>query len=1448
MTAPREDHRRGTGRGTARGPKLALWARAAVWVLFVACGAGAFQLAGGMPGGDLRAAEAALAASTGAGTEISTDYGSWTADQRVAAGKLVNAYSGGKREGSYELDPFDLLPAHRWRGNTHLYASYGFTDIQESGMNVIASSLFLFAGWMWALLLTGLEAVLAFNVFSSRVGRIVNEQFAYIGGAFVSSGLVLIPIVLGLLYAVGRALRGDHAGTVTTLMGALLPIALLLALVNLTDPPRDGVDKDDYQAPGAGHVYTPTAGGPVWIAQTTVGLLDDLAGQFGTAFGAANGSAISQPGYALLNPSCVNYTNALYGTFGHWRSGRGEESGSWLAKGNPADTKAAGGLAVVSRLWERTFLTQWATAQYGNSRSGARIYCHQLDAQNGVPRAVQVEVGNAAGYPSIDSTATHVEQLLWSSDWDNDVEEDYGSRAATSQHERFHVGKMGIDSRGKPHTFPRADGDPKTFGKRGERRDPYGSIDRGSAKSWQASLFMWAACAHEGGSRNGEAPGPYGMMPQYSWAAAGELRGYVTTDSAYGDHCNVWWHLGLLPGEGSAGQADLLQWSRSLGADTAGSLSDGTWGMERDVRATMVHDSELHDDLGDIRRLVTAFRGDNSGQRVFAGLIALVTAAAYFWVLGGLALGGLLAKVGVAVLLMVLPGTLFLLAMPTKGRGRNPAGVKLLRMTGGFLAASVFLTVLITLMLTFIMLIESLLGGLGGGWLSLFVPLIALFVLRFILKKAGLGDLATLKGQLGMPVAAGAGAAAREGSRRFKAMQASKAIGGNGTSLKDQASRLGKVRDKRANRKAWDDLNDTPEGKRLLDDMAQTEEGRKKLDELRKAVGDEPIAKRLGALAAGAVGLDDLAKRAKIGPGAEAAGGWAAKTLEDLNKKAALGAALGLAADEALTDQAAAERISKLPPEQQRDAWDAHMQSKVDQLAAAQQIEIGPDGQILTTPGGDPIFGFHRIGEDGTRIPVTADTAGFDPRTGTVTDGYGIDLAPRAQLHPTEMLEARDKVAATYGLAGDQMLMSSRGLAPQAKLAVPTASDPSRLPHAQTLDGLAALAVQSEHWIPTEFKEALEKAPLSEEARAHAQALLAVQTGGVDRATGERVDFLAANGIDVNDPNVLNELASHVEGGATRFDSLHAPISGAAFAGVMSAALAYDRTRAPQSDVRDEALQEMRVAATQKSAGHVATLDAVRSRIADVGAKQQQIADNVSNGLRHHPANTALQAEIDQIVAGLAADVPQIMGAVEGLHGDAAVVSQIDLIATRAREGQELAADPTTIMAAASAAEHQVQQIRVRIEDAASSGSANGMLQVLDESIVSTIQYVNDVSETPVVPTAGPVRIPRAAEVVLARQAFVESVVSGAPVPPPVTVTASGSGRSGAGEDFETLRDHLISELEGALGESDPELVRIAHESIEGNAEARRELTRRARAAGRQDLVDKFRYLATSQR
>ncbi|WP_168221054.1 SoxR reducing system RseC family protein [Actinomadura sp. WMMA1423] len=148
---------------------------------------------------------------------------------------------------------------------------------------------------------------------------------------------------------------------------------------------------------------------------------------------------------------------------------------------------------------------------------------------------------------------------------------------------------------------------------------------------------------------------------------------------------------------------------------------------------------------------VSAWLGKNQAQRLTQGLMSMIVAFVFLFVMGPMAIGMTVSSVGLAALVMILPLTLLLI-----GAGL-PQGMRLLKLTGAAAAGDA----LFTLGLTFLTMLtdttyQAIEATTDDATPNFFqqvaqgaAPLVALYLFRKISKILSLGDISTTTGATG---------------------------------------------------------------------------------------------------------------------------------------------------------------------------------------------------------------------------------------------------------------------------------------------------------------------------------------------------------------------------------------------------------------------------------------------------------------------------------------------------------------------------------------------------------------------------------------------------------------------------------------------------------------------------------------------------------------------------
>ncbi|MFN2505026.1 MAG: hypothetical protein ABR540_12530, partial [Acidimicrobiales bacterium] len=259
---------------------------------------------------------------------------------------------------------YDLLPAWRWGPgvSTRFEANLGAKDAGDSILLSIAEVAFSIAGLIWSALLwvARLAAGDVGTGGSSIVKDLVtpiNDGFASVGEAIMTSGVWAAVAVLGVVIALAKGLKTGGAGVAKSLVTVILPLSLLSVMATAA---RGGTDQR--LSPG-------------WIADKAAASVVDMGDAVTDGFEKA--TLPDQPPNDMA--SCERYIRRLHEEYASGQS--------------PAMA------AQVSTLWERAYLAQWRNAQFSSGPIGKRVDCRLLELRNSTPRQEQDRLSAAAGAP-----------------------------------------------------------------------------------------------------------------------------------------------------------------------------------------------------------------------------------------------------------------------------------------------------------------------------------------------------------------------------------------------------------------------------------------------------------------------------------------------------------------------------------------------------------------------------------------------------------------------------------------------------------------------------------------------------------------------------------------------------------------------------------------------------------------------------------------------------------------------------------------------------------------------------------------------------------------------------------------------------------------------------------------------------------------------------------------
>jgi hypothetical protein len=406
--------------------------------------------------------------------------------------------------------------------------------------------------------------------------------------------------------------------------------------------------------------------------------------------------------------------------------------GSWSGITNsPVVTGSSAGApsctAYSSALYDQYYAYSNAATQSGTVPSGvnAASWASYVKSQG---LSSQLSTVNSTGLTTVSS----LWQQAWLSPW---VDAEFGSasqgsniychlleyEAGVPASEQYAL--LGISGTydGRNYTSGPTKINPGVF----SLRNLNGDLGNITETNLLKGMLAWQACA---------------QSPSGTWSARAGWQGFAGSgDPSVSSQCSDWF---------TSASGPPTSFGTGHGDDLANTLNGNNPGGSM----TQVQAQELN--------MVQAMKGQNGAQALMDGVLALLTSLVYLWALGALAVGTILAQIGLVLLLAALPITLVLLAIPTKEGGRIRTGTKLLRMTMGFIVSKLTLTLVLLVLLQSILLVDNLVNAGGSGFMSSIitaaVPLICLFLMKKILSAVGLGNITSLPGALSMPLAAAA--------------------------------------------------------------------------------------------------------------------------------------------------------------------------------------------------------------------------------------------------------------------------------------------------------------------------------------------------------------------------------------------------------------------------------------------------------------------------------------------------------------------------------------------------------------------------------------------------------------------------------------------------------------------------------------------------------------------
>jgi len=221
-----------------------------------------------------------------------------------------------------------------------------------------------------------------------------------------------------------------------------------------------------------------------------------------------------------------------------------------------------------------------------------------------------------------------------------------------------------------------------------ESEKAYAAITGGSASNG-FPFYPWIACQ---GNPDDKTQKSWELL----WSSGSDDNGTNCAGWLKGDWIN-----------GSDGGYDFLNWGKL-----------GDLGNDYNVATSKLDSNSVvtTKSLMNAKAVVSTYRNDRVWDRVLLGLIAMAAATAMAFVLGLDSLGAVVAQVGLVLLLIWLPVTLFIIAVPfnTKdGTGKSALGIKLLKLTFGFMTSKFILLLTMLLIIQASTIVSNIIDSIG---------------------------------------------------------------------------------------------------------------------------------------------------------------------------------------------------------------------------------------------------------------------------------------------------------------------------------------------------------------------------------------------------------------------------------------------------------------------------------------------------------------------------------------------------------------------------------------------------------------------------------------------------------------------------------------------------------------------------------------------------------------
>lgn len=695
-----------------------------------------------------------------------------------------------------------LLPAYRWNTATGLntsvssgisLTSFNMGHLMSFILDGLANIGFIIAKFMWQLILWIVRLLTdtsqnSVGLGNSSISYKVNHVYHQLFQPLQSSGLLYGVLVCLGIYALYRALRGNHRHMVTIFMRTFIILGAILWMAN--------------GAAQATPNAAPPSGSPAWLmgkVQSDINLVGTGVLQLTQGFNTNSNSQYCDAYAYNLNEAAATIATNAPSTPGP--SGTGLGTASAFNGGLDAET--------VSAVWQDSYLPIWEDAQFGSSSNetggtsapnpnpnpASLAYCHYLDGGIGAtPTAQYIIFTNAEG-PQYQGVTTN-SNLAYNQ---NGSTVNYNMSPAigtVTTNNGWAIPPPSVTfngQTGQQAVYAMGDGQSSSGSMMSsyESSIPGGVFGPGNDSNVQStdrSMFAWAMCVPS--SKNNawtvnSSTSPISLANQFGftgstvdaycgdWYANGDgLYASTQTGSDYGNtyqfeeqannqaggnicdgskivsgnaynpsYCatsiknsNTWQTAVNNPNSSSGVSAPPI-WVASGNGQPLLSGSTNGFGWANPF-AMFTSDSVIQSHApGPAGDFFNAWVGYNSTARVIDSGAATITSSLYLFSMGGMSLGVLFAMIGVDVFSMFLLFILLAMLMsPSPTRGITGRVIKI---GVSLMGAQFMFALLYSILLAVISLIDTTLPG-GSGIASIMLkavaPIGALFLVNMLAK------------------------------------------------------------------------------------------------------------------------------------------------------------------------------------------------------------------------------------------------------------------------------------------------------------------------------------------------------------------------------------------------------------------------------------------------------------------------------------------------------------------------------------------------------------------------------------------------------------------------------------------------------------------------------------------------------------------------------------------